>query len=91
MATKLDPRHVHVDTAELKEAYPDFYRDVQDTKLWPLWEEMNRFANRTEPGPGMVPAIWRYSDVRPHPAPQHAEATRADYEAIASSGVSPIR
>ena len=65
MATKLNPRHVHVDTAELKDTYPDFYSDVQGTRLWPLWEEMNTFANRTEPGPGMAPALWRYGDVRP--------------------------
>ena len=65
MATKLKPRHVHVDTSELKDIHPDFYSDVQGTQLWPLWEEMNQFANRTEPGPGMVAALWRYSDVRP--------------------------
>ena len=65
MATKLNPRHVHVDTAELRNAFPDFYSDVEGTALWPLWEEMNQFASRTEPGPGMEPALWRYSQVRP--------------------------
>ncbi len=65
MATKLNPRHVQVDTAELRDTWPDFYRDTKGTLLWPLWEEMNKFASRTEPGSAMLPALWRYSEVRP--------------------------
>ncbi|MYJ96850.1 MAG: gentisate 1,2-dioxygenase [Proteobacteria bacterium] len=65
MATRLKPRPVHVDAAELRDAHPDFYRNVEGTMLRPLWEVMNTFASRTEPGPGMQPALWRYGDVRP--------------------------
>ena len=65
MATKPNPRHVHVETAALRGTYPDFYAELKNTRLWPLWEAINEFSAKSVPGSAMLPALWRYGDVRP--------------------------
>ena len=42
----------------------DFYRRLDRVDTAPLWEVLNRLVTPT-PQSGIVPAAWRYDDLRP--------------------------
>ncbi|CAN5221725.1 gentisate 1,2-dioxygenase [soil metagenome] len=42
----------------------DFYRRIRGLSLKPLWEELHALVPR-EPASPCVPALWRYSEIRP--------------------------
>ena len=49
---------------ELWNEHPDYYRDLEATNLWPLWEEIHKFTATPEPCSKAVPHLWRYDEAR---------------------------
>ncbi|MGQ7859982.1 gentisate 1,2-dioxygenase [Pseudomonas sp. 32A] len=42
-----------------------FYQRINEINLFPLWEQLHNLVPQAPAG-ACVPALWRYSDVRPH-------------------------
>ena len=53
-----------VEKTGLWNEYPDYYRDLEATHLWPLWEEIHKFTATPEPCSIAVPNLWRYDEAR---------------------------
>ena len=57
-------RAAHVEKTELWKEFPGYYRELEKTHLWPLWEEINKFTGTGLPSSKVVPCVWRYEDTR---------------------------
>ena len=58
-------RAAHVEKTELWKEFPDYYRELEQKHLWPLWEEINKFTGFPLPSSKVVPCVWKcsYSDI----------------------------
>ena len=45
----LTSRAAHVEKTELWKEFPDYYRELEEYHLWPLWEEINKFTGAGMP------------------------------------------
>lgn len=57
-------RAAHVDKIGLWKKFPDYYRELENTHLWPLWEEINKFTGSALPILKAVPCLWHYENTR---------------------------
>ena len=55
-------RSHQAEKTDLWKEYPDYYRQLKDAHLWPLWEEIHKFTARPSPplkSPALSVAIQR--------------------------------
>lgn len=57
-------RSHQAEKTDLWKEYPDYYRQLEDAHLWPLWEEIHKFTARPSPRSKVLPYLWQYKDAR---------------------------
>ena len=82
--SNLSSRASHVEKTELWKQFPDYYRELEQKHLWPLWEEINKFTSSPRPSSKVVPCVWQYEEAR-RLVMQSADMLTAE-EAVSVSG-----